>query len=206
MSEAQVELLTTDFLEGLDYWESTWCTPAVTMWQALEASRYAECNPVYGRADVDLAVKLLVPVDVAEDAAVLKKQWGIKPSPHLEGNEMFNTRFSITPAPNASSSGSASLGSSRGRTPSPAQAPDVPPRSPKTAVAAGVSAVAALANNFTPLSHSDTGKKLAVPSAPTPTCAGASLKLSTPTIMAAVEPASARAAPITVPTTVGGGN
>ena len=108
------------------------------MWQSLEASRYAECNPEYGRTDVDLAVKLLVPIDVAEDAEALKRLWNIKSSPHYEGSEMFSTRFVIVPHVTSSSSSAASLGSSRGRTPSPAQAPEVPPLSPRPAAAAGV--------------------------------------------------------------------
>ncbi len=98
LTVAQVELLKDDFLCGLDFWERTWCTQEVTMWPALEASRYAEANPTYGQADIDLAVKLLVPIDVAEDARVLAQTcWNVKPFPHTEENEVFNTRFSIVP-------------------------------------------------------------------------------------------------------------
>ena len=192
LSEAQVELLTADFLEGLDYWESTWCCQGVTMWQSLEASRYAECNPEYGRADVDLAAKLLVPIDVADDAEALKKLWSIKTSHHYEGSEMFSTRFAIVPYVKSSSGSAASLGSSRGRTPSPAQASDVPPLSPRPAAAAGVSAVADNVQHFTAsnTSSSSSNTKATTSSSSSntkatvaaPTCVGASFKHSAPAV------------------------
>lgn len=98
MSKAQVELLQADFLQSLDFWEHSWVVQEFTLWQALEASRYAEVNPVYGRADVDLACKLLVLIDVAEDSEVLARTvWSVRISPHNEGNEELHTRFLMIP-------------------------------------------------------------------------------------------------------------
>jgi hypothetical protein len=115
MSPAQKELLKSDFLKGMDFWESTWIIQNGEMWRALEASRYSEANPEYGRADVDLAVKLLVPMDVAESPEILAKTtWSVRPAPHREGTETFNTKFIMVPcdAPSA--------GTPRNRAQSPA--------------------------------------------------------------------------------------
>jgi hypothetical protein len=98
MSPAQVELLQSDFLQALDFWEPSWVVQSNTLWQTLEASRYAEVNPVFGRADVDLACKLLVPLDVAEDSEVLARTvWSVRILQHTEGSEVLNTRFSMVP-------------------------------------------------------------------------------------------------------------
>ena len=100
LSKGQVDLLREDFLDGLDFWSGTWCCSVVEMWRALEASKYCELNPEIGQADIDVAVKLLIPLDLAQDAPKMRQDcWSISVREHLEGLETFRTKFSIVPSP-----------------------------------------------------------------------------------------------------------
>jgi hypothetical protein len=143
LSLDQIALLKEDFLEGLDFWEPSWCCEEMAMWQALEASRYAEANSIFGRANVDLAVKLLVPTELANDPEALKRAcWGVKPLEHLEGNEVCKTRFRIVPCPPVSTppQSPAPVGTAEAAMMSPKppktarfEAPVVAPKAPLTA-------------------------------------------------------------------------
>lgn len=63
----QISLLLSDFSIALDHWDIKACCNRVESFKALEASRYAEINPAYGKVDVNIAVKLLVPLESEED-------------------------------------------------------------------------------------------------------------------------------------------
>jgi hypothetical protein len=73
LTKDQVDLLREDFLEGFDFWSGTWCCSFTEMWRALETSKYCEANQESGRADIDVAVKLFIPLDLAQDTPKRKQ-------------------------------------------------------------------------------------------------------------------------------------
>jgi len=61
LSADQKTLLKNDFIEALELWDDTALVTEIDIWKAVEASRYAFFNRSYGLADVNVAVKLLIP-------------------------------------------------------------------------------------------------------------------------------------------------
>ncbi len=98
LTEAQRTLILADFDKALDNWEPTFTCPTGEKWKALEASRYATFNPVMNRADVNVAVKLLVPAEDAEDWEASKKYCvSIRATEHQEEQETYLCRFALLP-------------------------------------------------------------------------------------------------------------
>ena len=62
LSLSQCRLIELDFLEALEEYDARSITGELSMWRALEASRYCSTNPAYkeARADVNVAARLLV--------------------------------------------------------------------------------------------------------------------------------------------------
>ena len=56
------------------------------MWKAIEASRYSFFNRSYGLADVNVAVKLLIPKWLALDTKQMVEQcWSVEAVRHYDG-------------------------------------------------------------------------------------------------------------------------
>jgi hypothetical protein len=95
LNQIQVALIEQDFQETLECWDKTLIPAKGAMWQCLEASRYCFSNPLFreATADVNVAVKLLVPESDAADwhrHSVLcvgirahESEMGVKTSPSL---------------------------------------------------------------------------------------------------------------------------
>jgi len=105
LSEPQCRLLEADFREALEEWDERSHAGDMEMWRALEASRYAVLNPDHDqvRADVNAAVKLLIPLRLVQSGplSVKQKSWSVAAEKHEEGGEVYCCRFKIIPAPGA---------------------------------------------------------------------------------------------------------
>ena len=106
LDPGQVALLLSDFDSALERWDPIAYCDRTEKWKAIEASRYADFNPVHGRVDVNVAVKLLVPIE-AEENWKQHSQYcvGVKPA-EKAGEGWKNLRFSLLEPSVASSSSS----------------------------------------------------------------------------------------------------
>ena len=70
------------------------------MWKALDASRYALCNPIQNRVDVNVAVKLLIPERLAEDPQLPLHCWTIESVEQTDiDGHTHRARFMLVAAP-----------------------------------------------------------------------------------------------------------
>ena len=96
LSTDQKTLLRNDFLEALELWDDAALVTEIDMWKAIEASRYATFNRSYGLADVNVAVKLLIPKWLALDAVQLMEQcWSVEAVRHFDGTSDIATKFLV---------------------------------------------------------------------------------------------------------------
>lgn len=105
LQEAQKELLLNDLKEALDQWDLTASCKRNEFFKAAEASRYSDLNLNYGKADAADAVKLLVPLEWADDWEQKQDQaFGVKPLGHSAPAGPYRCRFGlIKPGPPPSS-------------------------------------------------------------------------------------------------------
>ena len=96
LSTDQKTLLKNDFIEALELWDDIALVTEIEMWKAIEASRYAFFNKSYGLADVNVAVKLLIPKWLALDAEQLMEQcWSVEAVRHFDGTSDIATKFLV---------------------------------------------------------------------------------------------------------------
>ena len=99
LSQDQKALIQNDFIEALEIWNEAAFTTEMEMWKSLEASRYAVYNQTYGLADVNDAVKLLIPQWLAADSKELEKVcWSVEAIRHHDGTHDVATKFNMRPA------------------------------------------------------------------------------------------------------------
>jgi len=96
LNEDQQQLLLEDFSTALDHWDVKACCNRIERFKAIEASRYADINSSYGKADVNIAVKLLVPLDAVEDWKNQKKL-NIRILALDDDDSLLRCRFSLLP-------------------------------------------------------------------------------------------------------------
>ena len=126
LSTDQKTLLRNDFVEALSLWEPTSVATEMEMWKSMEASRYALFNKSYGLADVNVAVKLLIPQWLTFDKHTGDMEdvcWSVKAVHHFDGTTDLGTKFDIIEA----------------RSPKNAQAIPVPTKSPSLSSSSSVS-------------------------------------------------------------------
>ena len=96
LSADQKTLLKNDVIEALELWDDIALVTEIDMWKAIEASRYAFFNRSYGLADVNVAVKLLIPKWLALDTDQMVEQcWSVEAVRHYDGTSDIATKFLV---------------------------------------------------------------------------------------------------------------
>ena len=107
LSPSQCRLIKLDFLEALDDYDDRSLTGELSMWRALEASRYCSNNPSYKEAlaDVNVAARLLISVRLVNCGPVhLKlKSWSVAAERSEEGEKVYFHNFKLVPPPASAS-------------------------------------------------------------------------------------------------------
>jgi hypothetical protein len=99
LSLDQKALIQNGFVEALGIWNEAAYTTEREMWKSLEASRYGIYNQTYGLADVNVTVKLLIPLWLAADSKELEKMcWSVEAIWHHDGTHDVATKFNMRPA------------------------------------------------------------------------------------------------------------
>ncbi len=103
LSLSQCRLIELDFLEALEEYDARSITGELSMWRALEASRYCSTNPAYkeARADVNVAARLLVSVRLVNCGPFHLKQkcWSVEKERSEDGENVYWHNFKMLPPP-----------------------------------------------------------------------------------------------------------
>jgi hypothetical protein len=97
LSEAPKDLLLQDLKEALNKWDHIASCTRNNLFKDAEASCYSDLNLSYGKADVTVAAKLLVPTEwVYEWETKQNEAFGIKPLGESASIGIHRCRFGLT--------------------------------------------------------------------------------------------------------------